>query len=430
MGKTTFDRIIRRLERLPALPEVIDKIVDQAKDPESSAHDLAILIEKDEGLAGRLLRLVNSPFYGLSGKVSTVQSAVTLLGFRTVRSLALSVSVFQSFKWANPERASRFLRYWQHSLATATAARLIAAQKQWRNPEEAFTAGLMHDLGKLIILQKDPEPFEEACREARNRGVDLTEVEEQQFGLSHPQLGHMVAERWRFPAPLADAIRYHHDPAMAASHGGHDGENLALCIIVANAAAKLSLMGESGNDHRHDLPAQALDALAIPRDSIPELCVHVAQQSIHAFRMFGLRTEVRAQLLIPLEADEPFARTCLRIAILDTAAERWQSAIMTLRGFGHLIETWNNVPADLDDDLQPHVIVTPNLTAVPLLVKLRGDGNGRFPGIVALTPQNPTREEKNALESAGVVPVPQSHGLVDLVDGILKSFLDASTTVN
>lgn len=425
MGKSAYDRIIRRLERLPALSEVIDKILDQAKDPDASAHDLAVLIGMDEGLSSRLLRLVNSPFYGLAGKVSSVQAAVTLLGLRTVRSLALSVSVFQSFKWADPEESNRFLRFWQHSLATATAAGRIAALKAWKSPEEAFTAGLMHDLGKLIMLQKDPEPFEAACEEARRRGVDLPAVEEERFGIDHPRLGHMVAEKWKFPEGLRDAIRLHHDAATAARNGG--GENLALCIVVANAAAKLSLMGESGNDHRFAVPMEAVDALGLTRGSISDLCVHVAQQSIHAFRTFGLRTEVRAQLLIPLEADEPFARTCLRVAVLDADEARWQPAIMTLRGFGHLVEVWKEPPTDLDDDLQPHVVVTPDLTAIPMLVKMRG---AQFPGIVALVPQKLTREERNTLESAGVVSVPQSHGLIDLVDGILKCFLDASTAVN
>ena len=102
---------------------------------------------------------------------------------------------------------------------------------------------------------------------------------------------------------------------------------------------------------------------------------------------------------------------------------------MTLRAFGHLVEIWDGVPADLDDDLQPHVIVTPDLTSVPALVKMRGAGSDSFPGIVALVPQKLSRDEMNTLESAGVVTVPQSHGLVDLVDAVLKSFLDASTTV-
>lgn len=426
MATRLYESLLSRVERLPSLPEVVDKILEQAGDPNGSAGDLAELIEKDEALASRLLRLVNSPFYGVSRKIAVVRSAVTLLGFRTVRALVLSISVFESFQWADARKAHRFLRFWQHALAVGVAARTLATRLKWPNPEEAFTAGLTHDLGKLVMLQKKPDLFDKACAAARASNQDLTVAEEEVFGISHPHLGGLVAEKWRFPDPLCRAIRHHHAPGVAAAHGDAGGPNLALAVHAANAVAKLSLMGEAGNDHRFALDPGVLETLDLPLESVPELCVRTAQQSIQAFKMFGLRTELRARLLIPLEANEPFARTCLRVALVGGSPRDWDSAILTLRAFGHLVEHWEKVPASIDGDLQPHVVVTTVTSAVGPILALRGDHPHGYPGAVAAVPMKLRAKEADRLEDAGVVTLTHPFSMVELLDAILKCFLDAS----
>jgi HD-like signal output (HDOD) protein len=427
MGRVLYDDTLRGLEALPALPEVINKILEEARDPDSSASDLAELIEKDEALAARLLRLVNSPFYGLSRKISTVQTAVALLGFGTVRSLLLSVCVFQSLRWANPRKDLRFLRFWQHALGAATAGRLIAAHLKWKDPDEIFTAGLMHDLGKLLMLRKHAEPFDEACRQARLRNADLVEAEESAFGITHPQLGELVAQKWRFPDRLCAAIRHHHSPALARRHGGEGRHNAALAVVAANALAKLSLMGEGGNDHRPGPDPEVLAALGLSREALAELCVRTAQQSVQAYRTFGLRTELRARMMIPLNPKEPFARVCLRVAILDGDAVAWEPALLTLRAFGHVVERWDRLADDAPSDLRPHVIVASSPAHLDALRTRREAQPEGLPGIVLRVPLKTSAADLKRLEASGVVTLPPTHAPVDLFDALLKSYLDASS---
>ena len=420
------DKLIRRAERLPSLPEVISKILELSQDPESTASELAALVEKDEGLVFEFLRLVNAPAYGLAGKVSSIRAAVTLLGFGTVRSLALSVYVFKSLGGANAKAAVRFLRFWQHALAVATAARLLASRLKWKNADEAFTAGLIHDLGKLIFLQHDPDLFAAVSEQARLNDVDLTVAEEERYGISHPALGRMIAERWNLPRPLLSAIQYHHSAEQAKSHGAEGAENPALCVCAANTLAKLSLMGEGGNDHRFQMDPIAMEALQLKPDDLPALCVRVAQESIRSYGMFNLRTEVRTRLMIPLQPDEPAARSCLRVALMGGNGQQWDPLILTLRAFGHIVETWDRLPTEVEESLRPHVVVTSQIDAIPSLTALRQEDWNEYPGVVALVPADVPPEELRSMEEASVHPVSQPYALVDLVDAILGSYLEAT----
>lgn len=228
--RPTVSRQILELQELPTLPLIVTKIIQTTNDPRSSASDLNQLIMHDQAIAAKVLKLANSAFYGLPGKVTSLGRAVTLLGFNTVRSLALSVSIIEAF--AGEGRSPLFdrHRFWEHSLAVSACAKIIAARQAPDLREEAHMAGLFHDIGKIILDQYFYEYFATAIRLAREQHIPLPEAEETILGINHAEVGAQVAERWNFPPHLVEVIRQHHQPET--------GQILIDLVIVSNALCR------------------------------------------------------------------------------------------------------------------------------------------------------------------------------------------------
>ncbi|MBI4583574.1 MAG: HDOD domain-containing protein [Planctomycetes bacterium] len=209
-SNTKFARIFSRLTDLPSLPRVVDRLLQLPEN--ASVRDFANLIQLDQGMTAKVLKLVNSAFYSLKTPVSNLPQACSLLGIRTVKSLVLSVSVMQAFK----RRCEGFdpVQFWRNGLATALVARKIALKVSFppEGAEEVYIGGLLHASGIPLFAQYYPKEYAEILKLAALRKKSLLLLEEEEFGAAHPEAGGLIAAHWRLPPTISTVVRFHRAP--------------------------------------------------------------------------------------------------------------------------------------------------------------------------------------------------------------------------
>lgn len=225
----SLEEVLARLGELPALPAVLSDLIASLDDESISLEQIAAKISRDQTLAGRTLRIANSPFFGFAGRIASIQDAATLMGLQTIRSIALTSALKKVTEQGNAISSDALDWFWQHALQTASAARQIAGPM--RIPQEqAFVAGLLHDIGKFSISVLYPERYaaiEAYCSEHR---ADWHVAEEALGMPSHSAIGGAIARHWRFPEQLCEALNSY-------SHPTAQGSPLAQAVHVANVIA-------------------------------------------------------------------------------------------------------------------------------------------------------------------------------------------------
>lgn len=222
--KLKQERLLRiiedELQDLPPLPAVVMRVMQTINDPTTSASDLNRLISGDPALASKVLRLVNSSYYGFPRRISTITHAVVILGFNTVRNLTTSLGVFNAFDSRGQQTAMDRDKFWAHSLGTAVAAGVIARRKSVpaKSVEEVFVGGLLHDLGKLFLDQFFPDQYAIALKLALAAKISIWDSEKTALGVGHALVGKRIAEKWNLPPSLTSMIMLHHQPAFSKEH--------------------------------------------------------------------------------------------------------------------------------------------------------------------------------------------------------------------
>jgi HD-like signal output (HDOD) protein len=199
---------------LASLPHIFTEINRVVNDPRSSATHVADVISKDPNLTTKLLKIVNSSFYGLPSKVDTISRAVTILGNKQLSTLALGTSVLTIFGDI-PADLVDMESFWEHSIACGVAARMIAQHKNIAYTERLFVAGLLHDIGRIIIYKHLPTQGREVLLHARRTGCLLRSAEIEMLGSDHTQIGGMLIKKWKLPTVLEEALAYHHQPTLS-----------------------------------------------------------------------------------------------------------------------------------------------------------------------------------------------------------------------
>ena len=212
---------------VPTLPGVVMHALEVMQDSKSDAETVQEVINRDPAISAKILRVANSAFFGFARRVSTIADAVSILGFANVQGLIIGVGAFDAFR---TERL-KLGKFWRHSITTATAARWLA-QRLRGGAEEAFTAGILHDIGKLIFAVQAGAGYQHVLDLEREAGVSALEAERTLLEFTHPEVGEAVAQRWNLPPRYVAAIAHHHDPAA----GGDESKFCAL-IGLANLAA-------------------------------------------------------------------------------------------------------------------------------------------------------------------------------------------------
>ena len=214
MKSINLKRIIKKVDDLPTLPRTILKITELVNNPKSSARDLAKVITKDQVLTARLLKLVNSSFYGFPQKISTVTGAIVLLGFDAIRNLLLTSSVYALFLENNKKEKFRLEEFWDHSLGCAVGAKVIGNYLRNDKVEELFVSGLLHDIGKIVQVLYFPDDFIKVASMVEEENVLMITAENQLLDYTHAEIGKLLAEKWNLPLKLTCAISCHHHPEI------------------------------------------------------------------------------------------------------------------------------------------------------------------------------------------------------------------------
>ncbi len=229
-----FELILRRVRDLPSLPDIVNKIVAVMGHPEVAASEIARLISYDPGLTSKVLRMVNSAAYGFQRQISSVQHAIMLLGFNTVRGVILSATIFKIFE-NNPAKGLNPNDFWRHSIETAVGSRVLAERLRIRYAEDAFSAGMLHDLGKMLLSSHCSSEYEPVLLSARQKGLPchgeaFYKLEKAHLGITHTELGYQLGIRWRMPSTILEVIQHHHHPEQA-----EEAIDLVYVVALANA---------------------------------------------------------------------------------------------------------------------------------------------------------------------------------------------------
>lgn len=215
MRKVTLDELISHVDEIPVFPQTVSRIIQITEDPDSDAKDLEKEIMKDQGLTTKILRLANSSYYGLSRNIKSVSEATVLLGFQAIKSMVLATTVGKVLAKELPGYALDREELWRQSQICAITARVIAKKARFSKPDQAYTAGLLRDIGKVILDHYMKDQYDRIIEHVQDEHRSFMHVEEEILGFNHGQVGAKIAEKWNLPKDLVEAIAFHHEPEKA-----------------------------------------------------------------------------------------------------------------------------------------------------------------------------------------------------------------------
>ncbi|MDC9724486.1 MAG: HDOD domain-containing protein [Gammaproteobacteria bacterium] len=268
----TAEALVNKSLELVSPPTTYTQLNDLMNDPNSSADDISSVINTDPALATRLLKVVNSPFYGFPSQINTISRAITIIGTRELIHLVLATSVINSFNGI-PSSLININEFWRHSLACAIAAKQLAMKCGQRAAERFFLAGLLHNIGSLVIYQSMPELAREAINGAKFGNEVIYLSEQRIIGFDHTEVGHALVKAWRLPSSLEEVVRHHHTPTESEEF------SLEVAIVhIADIMVSSAQLGHSGDHHIPPLDPKAWELLGLAPEVLPEILQHVTTQ--------------------------------------------------------------------------------------------------------------------------------------------------------
>lgn len=266
-AKVDLHRRIEQVGELPTLPHVVQKLASMIGRPNVSAEEIGALIEKDQVLSAKVLRLANSPFYGFPSRIASVAHAVVVLGLNVVKGLTLCATAFDMMKNAGMNEL------WRHSLGVAITAHILGTKAALKNPEEVFVAGLLHDIGKVVLYVKWSDVGRHITAATRKTGRSLMEAEQELFDVTHADVGGWLATAWHLPTSLREPILFHHRPAAA-----QDAPLQTAIVHVADVLVKGLACGNPGDELVPPLSRQAWDLVGLDEQSLAECLANATEE--------------------------------------------------------------------------------------------------------------------------------------------------------
>jgi len=211
-AREQLKNIIMTTRDLPAMPQVASKVLELSSDPNTSALQLQQVIADDQAMTARILKIANSAMYSCSRKVKTLTEAIVMLGFNSIRSLVVTSAARNLYDTRNSTAGLKERLLWEHSIGVAFACRLLVQERMPALAEEAFLAGLMHDIGKLVLNLRVPDQFDEIVQLVYNDNVPFSQTEKAILGFDHAEVGARLVNKWNLSPILEDTILHHHNP--------------------------------------------------------------------------------------------------------------------------------------------------------------------------------------------------------------------------
>jgi len=268
---TPYD-LVSGVVRLVSLPEVCIRVNEMLEDPRISAPEIGKIISQDPGLTARLLKIVNSAFYGFPSRIETVSRAVTVIGLRELRGLVLAASAVEAFSKI-PNDVLNMVRFWRHSVYCGVVAQLLAERCNVLHSERLFVAGLLHDIGKLILSHRMPNEMREVANRMKVEQRPDYEIEREIFGFDHTDVGGELITVWQMPKTLAEAVRHHHDPRQA------DHSIMDVCLIhIANGLTIIAEQGLEMEGTHEAISPYAWQTTNLDPDSMDEIFIEAGNR--------------------------------------------------------------------------------------------------------------------------------------------------------
>ncbi len=198
------------IENLPSLPSIVFEVNRMLKDSDVSVEEISQTIKKDQSMVPRILKLVNSAFFGLKSKISSLDRAIIILGYNTVRNALVAVSVIDAFNNKKALQGFDIKDFWIHSISVAVTGKYLAARIGSSDPEDVFTGGLLHDIGRIVLYQFFPDLFKQVWNALKEQNISFFEAEQKEINITHARIGAHLAKKWQLPDNLVDIISHHH----------------------------------------------------------------------------------------------------------------------------------------------------------------------------------------------------------------------------
>ena len=279
MPRLTLEEVIGRIDEIPTLRQVAIKLLEIIDNPNSKIEEVHRIVTQDPPLAAKILRLVNSAYMGLSTRVADVKQAIVLLGFNMVRTMALSISVFEALSDTDSSAEEMRQQLWEHSIITSNLCQIIAGQDTRVDEQVAFALGLLHDMGKMILDAKMPQEWKQILNLMNTEKYSFQEAEQEILRTDHAQIGAWVAEKWNLKQELTNGIRLHHRPLAWRS------DPLQGTLRLANLLSQIESIDDPSVILHHNELIQVARHLRIGTPRLLDLatiCLHEREQA-HIF---------------------------------------------------------------------------------------------------------------------------------------------------
>lgn len=274
---------VAEVTHIATLPEITLKIIDLVEDPDATAKDLHNIIANDPALCARVLKVVNSAFYGLPGQIGSINRAIVLLGLNAVKNIAIAASLAKMFRGGQlcPQFSARDL--WSHSIAVAAGVQLLAEKIELGLPDEAFLAGLVHDIGIMVEMQAMRPKLIQTLETLDKQRESFRTVERRIIGADHQDFGAGLCQRWKFPISFAFVTGYHHHPLDLAP----EQRTLATLVHVADIAAARAQIGYTKTIDSEEIHPDVLDDLKLTQATVDEMITELPQATVEADALLG-----------------------------------------------------------------------------------------------------------------------------------------------
>ncbi|MFQ5716688.1 MAG: HDOD domain-containing protein [Nitrospinales bacterium] len=272
--------LVNESTRLSSLPEICFKIDDIVADPQSSFEDVADVISNDTSLSARLLKIVNSALYNFPDRVETIIHAISIVGTQQLRDLVMATYALSAFKGI-PEKLINMSSFWRHSVACGVAARVLAIHRREANAERFYLMGMLHDVGRLILLENAPDLAGQVILRAREKDEIMYKVELELLGCDHAAVGAELLRAWQVPIRIVEAVACHHDPSKAVRYPVESS-----VIHLADFIAKAIGLGCSGDRLVPWLNENAWEKVGLSTSQLPSIWDQVERQYNDTVEMF------------------------------------------------------------------------------------------------------------------------------------------------